>query len=55
MHIKNDGNLAHDFSVKLSPCMCSHVRLTWLDTYYISGGAAMQFSKKELLTNIADI
>ena len=25
--------LAHDFSVKLSPCMCSHVRLTWVDIY----------------------
>ena len=33
MHIKNARNLAHDFSVKLSPCMCSYVRLTWLDTY----------------------
>ena len=25
--------LARDFSVKLSPYMCSHVRLMWLDTY----------------------
>ena len=33
MHIENARNLAHDFSVKLSPCMCSYVRLTWLDTY----------------------
>ena len=30
MHIINARNLAHDFGVKLSPCMCSHVRLTWL-------------------------
>ena len=25
-------HVAHDFSVKLSPCMCSYIRLTWLDT-----------------------
>ena len=37
MHIINARNLAHDFGVKLSPCMCSHIRLTWLDTYIISG------------------
>ena len=32
-HDLNARNLAHDFGVKLSPCMCSHVRLTWLYTY----------------------
>ena len=31
--LKHTRNLAHDFSVKLSPCMYSHVRLTWLDTF----------------------
>ena len=27
---QNARNLAHDFSVKLSSCMCSHVRVAWL-------------------------